>query len=246
MLPKYIVSDRVVYNNQIFTVAAVSYNTQRGVLYDLHSYNVVPSYTQYSIAEFAIHPITSGLMMAGLDTAAVSTKSSQSAFAVGDAVQYRGDSYLIECICFNSASGYLYDIKTSNRMSVHTLTNVPESDLLKFQSSGLVSSSKTYQPVSCQHEYKTYTGLFETYEYCGKCDEKKDDIVAQVAKSMVGSNSVQLKGSPGAFVASAIRAASTWPKSTTVITYSHICDAISYMSPQFNYAKTIFGSNEEQ
>lgn len=29
---------------------------------------------------------------------------------------------------------------------------------------------------SCNHDFVTYTGLRETFEYCSKCDEKKDSI----------------------------------------------------------------------
>lgn len=29
---------------------------------------------------------------------------------------------------------------------------------------------------NCKHEYKTYTGLTETFEYCARCDRRKDDL----------------------------------------------------------------------
>jgi hypothetical protein len=34
--------------------------------------------------------------------------------------------------------------------------------------------------MSCQHVFKTYLGLNETYEFCETCGKKKSDLVAPV------------------------------------------------------------------
>ncbi len=34
--------------------------------------------------------------------------------------------------------------------------------------------SEPFEKESCNHEYKLYTGLTEQFEYCVKCDQKKE------------------------------------------------------------------------
>ena len=74
-----------------------------------------------------------------------------------------------------------WDDDDENDKAKKTLTLLPwqpnsPDGKLKYPWNDYIDSSgyTAWEPSTvCNHEWKTYTGLFEQFEYCSKCDEKK-------------------------------------------------------------------------
>jgi hypothetical protein len=82
-----------------------------------------------------------------------------------ECINYKGNSEIIEItnyINFQFMNGSIFTVKKclTDRGWIEIFDDSPATTI-------------QMKPITCEHTFKSYTGLIEQFEYCSKCDMRK-------------------------------------------------------------------------